>query len=56
VALRERLESATDALAAEPWLALGPDGTARLTELGRALSRQAIAAGAFPPGVFAARR
>jgi len=56
VALRERIEAATDALAAEPWLALGPDGTDRLTELGRGFSRQAVAAGAFPPGLFAARR
>src|SRR4051794_28925977 len=56
VALRERVELTTDALAAEPWLALGPEGTDRLTDLGRAFSRQAIAAGAFPPGLFAPRR
>jgi len=56
VALRERLEAATDALAADPWLALGPEGTDRLTELGRGFSRRAVAAGAYPPGLLAARR
>ena len=56
VELRERVEAATDALAADPWLALGPAGTDRLTELGRTFSRAAVAAGAFPPGLFAARR
>jgi hypothetical protein len=54
--LRDGVERATDDLAAAPWLALGSEGTDRLTELGRALSRRAVAAGAFPPGVFAARR
>jgi hypothetical protein len=55
-ALRERLEAATDALAAGPWVALGAERTDRLTELGRALSRRAVAAGAFPPGLLAPRR
>ena len=54
--LREQLETATDELAADPWLALGPEATDRLTEVGRALSRQAVAAGAFPPGLLARRR
>ena len=54
--LREQLEAATDELAADPWRALGPDATDRLTEVGRALSRQAVAAGAFPPGLLARRR
>lgn len=54
--LRERVERHTDELAAAPWLALGPQGTDRLTELGRTLSRRVVSAGAFPPGVFAARR
>ncbi len=53
---RNGVEAATDRLAAAPWLLLGDAGTDRLTELGRALSRQVVAAGAFPPGVFAARR
>jgi len=53
VALRERVEAATDALAVDPWLALGPERTARLTELGRGFSRRAVGAGAFPPGLLA---
>jgi len=53
--LRARLEVATDELAAAPWRALGPERTDRLTELGRGLSRRAVAAGAFPPGLMAAR-
>lgn len=56
VEVRAAVEAATDRLAEGPWLLLGGEGTDRLTELGRGLSRQAIAAGAFPAGVFAARR
>jgi hypothetical protein len=51
--LRESLESMTDDLAAEPWVNLGEERTARLIELGRALSRQLVINGAFPPDVFA---
>jgi hypothetical protein len=54
--LREHVERVTDELAAAPWLALGAEHTDRLIELGRALSRQAVAAGAFPDGIFAPRR
>jgi hypothetical protein len=56
VVLRTRIEAATDELAEAPWLALGADATQRLTDIGRALSRAAIAAGAFPAGLFAPRR
>jgi hypothetical protein len=53
--LRAALETATDELAAAPWLPLGADGTARLTELGKALSRQVANSGAFSSEVFARR-
>jgi hypothetical protein len=55
-ALRAAIESATDELAAAPWDALGDVGTSRLAEIGKPLARQAVANGAFPDGVFAARR
>ncbi|MEP9363402.1 hypothetical protein ABLE68_10580 [Nocardioides sp. CN2-186] len=51
--LRDRIESATDEMAAAPWDLLGEAGTARLGEIGKPLVRAAIAAGAFPGGVFA---
>lgn len=54
--LRADLEAATDRLAAAPWLTLGVERTQRLVELGKALSREAVGNGAFPPGVFAAPR
>jgi hypothetical protein len=54
--VRGNVEAATDRLAEAPWLHLGDEGTDRLTELGRGLSRQLVAAGAFPAGVFAGRR
>lgn len=53
--LRESIETATDELAAAPWLRLGVDRTERLIELGRALSRQLVNAGAFSSEVFARR-
>jgi hypothetical protein len=56
VALRERVEADTDRLDAAPWQRLGPDRTARLIELGKGLSRVVSGNGAFPAGVFAARR
>jgi len=56
VALRDRIEAATEAAAAGPWRHLGPEKTARLEELGRGLSRRVVEAGAFPDGVFAERR
>jgi hypothetical protein len=54
--LRERVEDQTNASAVAPWLHLGVEKASRLHELGRNLSRAAVAAGAFPPGVFTPRR
>ncbi|WP_166463021.1 SCO6745 family protein [Amycolatopsis acidicola] len=54
--LRARVEDQTNAAAVAPWLRLGPEKAARLHDLGRDLSRAAVAAGAFPAGVFAAPR
>nr|WP_304049162.1 hypothetical protein [Jatrophihabitans endophyticus] len=51
-ALRASVEDVTDRLATRPWSQLGADDTARLTELGRTLSKQIAAAGAWPDGVF----
>ncbi|WP_391486583.1 SCO6745 family protein [Amycolatopsis bartoniae] len=56
LALRESIETQTNASAVAPWRRLGADRAARLHELGRTLSRAAVAAGAFPSGVFAAPR
>src|SRR3954447_2075974 len=56
VALRDRVEVATEAAAKAPWDHLGPAKLARLEELGRDLTRRVVAAGAFPAGVFAQRR
>jgi hypothetical protein len=53
VALRARVEAQTEELAAGPWDALGEQGTARVEEIGTPLVRAALAAGAFPAGVFA---
>ena len=54
-AQREDIEAATGRAALAPWLLLGEERCARVHELGRELSRTAVAAGAFPPGVFAGR-
>jgi hypothetical protein len=51
--LRAHIEVQTDALSADPWLLLGPDRTARVVELGKALSRTVVGNGAFPREVFA---
>jgi hypothetical protein len=56
VAVRDRVEAATEAAARGPWDHLGPEKLARLEELGRDLTRRVVAAGAFPKGVFAQRR
>ena len=56
VALRDRVETATEAAARGPWRHLGPEKTARLEELGRALTRRVVAAGAFPAELFAQGR
>ena len=52
-ALRESIEADTDRLDTAAWRHLGEDRTARLIELGKRISRVAVANGAFPPGVFA---
>jgi hypothetical protein len=54
--LREEIETRTDELAAAPWRRLGVEGSERLIELGRALSREIVSRGAFPPDTFAPRR
>jgi hypothetical protein len=53
--LRERIEAETDVLSADPWLHLGPERTARVVELGKALSARLVANGAYPGGVFSGR-
>ncbi|WP_422678087.1 helix-turn-helix domain-containing protein [Blastococcus brunescens] len=50
--LRRRIEVQTDALAADPWLSLGAEKTARVVELGKGLSRRVAEAGAFGQGIF----
>ncbi|WP_199433862.1 SCO6745 family protein [Qaidamihabitans albus] len=50
---RERIEDETNAAAAGPWQRLGAAKAARVRELGKEFSRAAVAAGAFPAGVFA---
>lgn len=55
-ALRDRVETQTDALARAPWEHLGADATDRVIELGKPLVRRVVAAGAFPDGVFATPR
>lgn len=56
VAVRDRVEAATEAASRGPWDHLGPEKLARLEELGRDLTRRVVAAGAFPKGVFAQSR
>ncbi|WP_284747522.1 SCO6745 family protein [Amycolatopsis sp. RTGN1] len=56
VAVRDRVETATEAAAQAPWSHLGPAKLTRLEELGRDLTRRVVAAGAFPKGVFAQSR
>ncbi len=50
--LRRHIEVQTDALAADPWLGLGEEKTARVVDLGKGLSRRLVEAGAFGQGVF----
>jgi hypothetical protein len=54
--LRARIEAETDVLSADPWLLLGPERTARVTELGKGFARRLVAGGAFSPEVFAGGR
>lgn len=53
VGMRAAVETATDLMAAEPWVGLGEAGATRLRELGKPLVRTALAGGAFPEGTFA---
>jgi hypothetical protein len=53
--LRARLEAETDVLSADPWLFLGPERTARVIEIGKALSTRLRAAGAYPENTFSGR-
>jgi hypothetical protein len=52
---RAQIEQATDELALHPWQTLGVERTERLIELGKALSRQVVNAGALSSDVFARR-
>lgn len=52
-ALRAQVEAETDRLGLAPWAALGEEKATRLRELARPFAKQAVAAGAFPGGVFA---
>jgi hypothetical protein len=54
--VRAAVEADTDRRAAQPWLQLGEADTARLTALGKQVTRTVLAAGAFPAGIFAAPR
>ncbi|WP_030676914.1 SCO6745 family protein [Streptomyces cellulosae] len=55
IALREEIEQETDRLDRAPYDHLGPDGVARLTELGTAFARAALTAGAFPADLLGKR-
>jgi hypothetical protein len=55
-ALRRRLEEETDLLSAAPFEHLGADATARVVELGKALSRRLVEAGAYASAGFAGGR
>jgi hypothetical protein len=52
--VRARAERETDQLAARPWQHLGDERTEEVVRIGRLLSGAALAAGAFPDGVFPA--
>lgn len=54
--VRAAIEDETDQLDTAPWAHVGTEATARLTELGKLLSRRIVSNGAFPAsGVFASR-
>jgi hypothetical protein len=55
-ALRRRLEEKTDVLSAAPWQHLGAEATDRVVELGKALSRRLVEAGAYATAGFAGGR
>jgi hypothetical protein len=52
---RAQLGHATDELAEHPWRTLGADRAERLGDLGKALSRQLVRAGALSSDIFAGR-
>lgn len=54
--LRADVEAVTDRSAYAPWRRLGDEAAGRLADLGRRLAKAAVAAGAFPGGVFATAR
>jgi hypothetical protein len=53
--LRAELEAETDEMSSTPWAHLGAERTARVIELGKALSARLVAGGAYPAGAFGAR-
>jgi len=53
--LRTHIEVQTDALAADPWLSLGAERTARVVELAKGLARLVVANGAFANSGLAGR-
>ena len=53
LALREELEDTTNRLAEAPWTRLGPEKAERLRDLAEGFSKQIVAAGAYPDGIFA---
>jgi hypothetical protein len=55
VELRETVEAETDLLSADPFLHLGPERTERVVELAKGMVRRIVGAGAYPPGLLAAR-
>jgi hypothetical protein len=55
-ALRAHVERETDQMAAAPWQHLGGERTEEVIRIGKAMTRAALSAGAFPrEGVFAQR-
>jgi hypothetical protein len=54
--LRATVEANTDEMAIPPWQQLGASKAERLIEIGKPLTRLALANGAFPDGVFATAR
>ena len=50
--LRAGIERETDVLSAAPWEHLGPERTARVTELAKGLARALVGNGAFAGGMF----
>jgi len=55
-ALRAHVEQETDQMASPPWQHLGDERTEEVIRIGKAMTRAALSAGAFPrDGVFARR-